>query len=294
MTPLAAFVKLSRPIFLAGGALGVTLGAAMAARSHHHLVPATLLHTQVAVTAFQLMTHYTNDYFDRPADAFAVRTIFSGGSGMLGAHLQPRVAIMAALACLATGAAALFALFVEGAHLATLIGILIALGAWCYSSPPVRLLARGLGEIDSALVVGMLVPLFAYTASGAAVSSGTLLAVLVPVCAMFILMICVEVPDLDADARGSKRNLLVRYGPTMAPRAIAVSALAMASLALFLSRTGGPPLLASATLPPLLACAFVLRELDRRPSRHGRIAAGGVAVFVATTLGCAIAYGVGA
>jgi len=291
VTPFAAFVRLSRPIFLGGGVLGVTLGAVMAARAHHHLVPATLVFTQVAVTAFQLMTHYTNDYFDCHADAFAARTAFSGGSGILGEHLPARVARIAALGCFVVGITALFVLFVEGNRLAALIGISIALGALCYSSPPLRLLARGLGELDAALVVGMLVPLFAYTASGATVSGGTLVGLLLPTCAMFILMICVEIPDVEADARGGKRNVLVRFGPAIAPLAITATTVAMVAIAVLLSRSGGPPLLGAAMLPALVICAFVLHEeRGRHPSRDGHIAAGGVAVFVAATLGCAVAY----
>jgi len=39
---------------------------------------------QVGVSAIQLMTHFVNEYYDAPRDALvAIRTLFSGGSGVL-------------------------------------------------------------------------------------------------------------------------------------------------------------------------------------------------------------------
>src|SRR5262245_35111157 len=68
---LWSFVRLGRPKFLVGGFVLYGLGAAVARQRGGGAaaidVGAYLL-GQGAITAFQLMTHYANDYFDLAAD----------------------------------------------------------------------------------------------------------------------------------------------------------------------------------------------------------------------------------
>jgi len=65
------FIRLGRPIFLGGGFMLFGLGAVMAWYSGARMNLATLLGGQIAVTAIQLMTHYSNEYFDLAADTCA-------------------------------------------------------------------------------------------------------------------------------------------------------------------------------------------------------------------------------
>ena len=62
------FIRLGRPLFLLGGVLFYWLGAAMALFSGVSLDLRVLLLGQVVVTASQIMTHYSNDYYDLAAD----------------------------------------------------------------------------------------------------------------------------------------------------------------------------------------------------------------------------------
>jgi hypothetical protein len=149
---LAAFVRLTRPLFLYGGFAGVALGAAVAVWSGHRLDAATYAWAQAAVTAFQLMVHYANDYFDRDGDRAGARTSWSGGSGVLAeGTLPPHVALVAALVCASAGAAASAHFALAGNAVAAAIGIAIgaalvgvfraaaALGGarrWARSTPP--------------------------------------------------------------------------------------------------------------------------------------------------------------
>ena len=256
MRRLRAFVRLSRPLFLYGGFAGVALGAAVAAWTGHRLDGTTYLWAQGLVTAFHLMVHYANDYFDQECDAGATRTAWSGGSGILTAgELPPRVALTAALVCAALGLAASARFALSGNLAVAGLGVAIFVFAWCYSAPPVRFAARGLGELDTALVVAVLVPCAGYAAFTGRVDGPILTAVLAPAGAMLAMMLCVELPDAEADAFAGKRNVVVRLGPARAWRFITATALFAAAVAIGLSlriHAG----LATLALAPLAASAF--------------------------------------
>jgi 1,4-dihydroxy-2-naphthoate octaprenyltransferase len=289
VTALLAFIRLTRPLFLFGGFAGVALGAAVAARAGSRLDLATYLWAQALVTAFQLMVHYANDYFDREGDAHAQRTPWSGGSGVLPSGALPaRVALVAALACAALGLAAALRFALAGDAAAGLLGVAIFALAWSYSGPPLRLAARGLGEIDTALVVAVLVPAASYAAFTGRLDAALASAVVAPAAAMFAMMLCVELPDAGADLAAAKRTLVVRWGPARTWQVVAVVtvlAIATAVAETLRLRTGG----AFALLPATGAAAALVRRclFDPRPAS---IAFWGVASYATLTAGLAAAY----
>ena len=290
MRVLAAFVRLSRPLFLYGGFAGVALGAAVAASSGHRVEPWAYAWTQTLVTAFQLMVHYANDYFGRHGDRARERTAWSGGSGVLveGA-LPPRVALIAALACAAAGVAATVHFALSGNGTVAGAGVAIGLLSWAYSAPPLRLAGRGWGELDSALVVAVLVPLAAYAAFGGAVDRALARAVGAPFFAMLAMMLCVELPDAGSDLAAQKRTLVVRFGIAQSWRAL--MALIAVTLTLTVSvvvRLGTPAGIA-ATVPAAAAGAWLLWRTYRDP-RPAALAFWGVAYYAATVTGLAAAY----
>lgn len=218
MTALRAFISLSRLTFLLGGFLGCALGVAVARSEHQPLSLGAYLAAQWLIASFHLMTHYSNEYFDREADRSSVRTAFSGGSGVLvSGALAPAVALRAALVCAVSGALAACWFALAGNAVTAALGVAIGALAWAYSAPPLRLLGRGLGEATTSLVVGSLVPIVGYAAQTGAVDGTAVSATLPPALAMFAMMLAVEVPDLASDASSGKRNLLVRYGPQLFP-----------------------------------------------------------------------------
>ncbi|MBA3463796.1 MAG: UbiA family prenyltransferase, partial [Deltaproteobacteria bacterium] len=133
VSSVLAFLRLGRPLFLGGGFLLYGLGAVIAAYSGHPIDLHRYILGQCAVTAFQWMTHYANDYFDYEADvANKTPTKWSGGSRVLPDGLLPRrVALIAALVLLAIGAG-VSALVVreEGSSLPILIAMAVL--AWVY------------------------------------------------------------------------------------------------------------------------------------------------------------------
>jgi 1,4-dihydroxy-2-naphthoate octaprenyltransferase len=287
---LLAFVRLTRPLFLYGGFAGVALGAAVAAWAGRPIDLPTYAWAQALVTAFHVMVHYGNDYFDRECDAGGRRTAWSGGSGVLaGGALQPRIALIAALICAALGAVAIARFALAGDAVVAWLGIAILVLAWCYSAPPVRLVARGLGELDVVLVVAVLVPCLGYAAFTGRIDETILTVVLGPAGAMFAMMLCVELPDAASDDAVGKRTLVVRWGPARSWQIASAAALASFTivLALGLRRNAGISLLA--LLPAAgFALALVRRaSIDPRPASMALL---GVAYYATAVTGLAAIY----
>jgi 1,4-dihydroxy-2-naphthoate octaprenyltransferase len=204
-----AFLLLSRPHFLLGGALMFALGASLA----DGVEVGAYLMGQAMVTAAQVTAHYVNEYADLEADrSVAHRTLFSGGSGVLvSGRLAPTVAIRAA--AVSSLLAVVLAGFVATRSVAAALLGLAALGvSWAYSMPPLRLLGTGYGELATSLVVAVAVPLTGLTVHDSAIVADLwwATAVLLPI--HIAMMLGFELPDLESDAAAGKQGLAVRVG----------------------------------------------------------------------------------
>lgn len=292
---IVAFLRLSRLKFLVGGFLGFGLGAAIASYEGAALTPGRYALGQALVTAFHLMTHYSNDYFDRASDARTTRTAFSGGSGALvDGSLPPVVALVAALVCLAVGLALTVAFALREEWTMTILGIAIAGLAWSYSSPPLRLLATGAGEATTALVVAVLVPLAGYATFMDRIDVLSVLSTLPLAAAMIAMMLCVEFPDVEADAATGKRNLVVRLGRAGSVRLIYGAIVAVAvglAVAVFF---GAPARLALVAIVVLGGGGALFSALATgrytTPRENAAIAFRGVVLYISTAIAALLAY----
>ena len=295
---LRAFARLSRAKFLVGGLAAGGLGTAGAGYAVGAVDWRAYALAQATFSALHVMVHFANDYFDREGDAHGVPTPYSGGSGVVtSGELPPVVALVAALgaaACAVLGAGALLGIGrPEAAAVAIGAGVL----AWAYSAPPLRLLARGFGELDTALVVATLVPLGTFLAQARTPNVAFVASTLPSAAAMFAMMLAVEYPDVAADRRCGKRNLVVRLGIGPARRlGVAAVGLAFAATALAVVGFGAPPALALVQIVALplglgLARAFLARSVvegDRGADEA--LAARGVAFFFVLTVCALLAY----
>ena len=281
-----SFLQLTRPVFLLGGALLYALGAAIAHTAGVSIDWGRYALGQVIVTSVQVMTHYANEYFDAEADRVigANRTWFSGGSGVLAeGRLSPHIALRAARISAGVAIAAIgIALPIEPA--VSLVGGLALLGGWFYSAPPVRLVASGFGELATALMVSLLVPLTAVLMQRSPIGA-PLLAVALPLALINLAMqLAFEFPDFDADREMGKRTLTVRLGRDRAVHlhnALLASAFAAAWIA---SASGwiDPRVAAWMLLTAPLAAwqvAGVLWRARRGWRGYGLMTAGGVGLF---------------
>ena len=229
MTALAspiALLKLGRPHFLIGGLLLFALGSVLAAVQGVAINWQRYFWGQATITAAQWMTHYSNDYFDLDADrANSTPTRWSGGSRVLvNGLVAPRVALAASgvLGTAALIAACNLAARPDSPPLVLPLALLIVVLSWCYSSPPLRLLSRGLGEVTTACVVTLLTPLFGFYVQRGGVSPLLLLACFPLCCLQFAMLLTIELPDAAGDGAQGKRTLVVRRGAEWAARCAAV------------------------------------------------------------------------
>jgi 1,4-dihydroxy-2-naphthoate octaprenyltransferase len=289
LSRVLAFVKLGRPVFLVGGFVLYGLGAALAAYAGAELDWARYFWGQLAVTAIQLATHYSNDYFDVAADRFnQTPTRWSGGSRVLvDGALPRRVALVTAgvLTAIALGTVAKFSTPYFPHSVAPGVLLMIAL-SWSYSAPPLRLCANGLGELTTAAVVTFLVPWLGFVLQMGITWPFVPLA-LVPLCAFqFVMLLAIEFPDAAGDALARKRTLVVLLGGAWAAR-LYVLIVCAAYLSLpVLVHYGMPPRLAfavAATSP--LAAWQVTRVAGgawREPERWESVGFASVALVVST------------
>ena len=288
--PIAAFLWLTRPIFLLSGVVLYALGGQVARYQGVEIDWEVYLLGQLAVTAVQLVGQYVNEYFDVETDRLAAhRTLFSGGSGVLSAGVLPRrVALIAALVCGAIGISAMVALAVsfDAVPLSWLVFLLALAGAWAYSGPPVSLESSGIGELTTSLIVALLVPSMAYTLQTASISLLVVLAAVPLVSLHWAMVVAFEFPDYDADRKAGKRTVLVRLGHKRTASLHLVTTmgafgLLIASTVISVPWTVAAP--AMAMLPFAGVVVFLVRKAARgEQAPYGWLTFGAVSLFAIT------------
>jgi 1,4-dihydroxy-2-naphthoate octaprenyltransferase len=291
------FLRLSRPFFLLGGFLLFALGASMAASAGHAIAIALYLQGQAIVSMLQLAVHFSNEYFDAHGDALnRQRTAFSGGSGVLGAQGLPRpVALSSAVVCLALGALVAGRMILAGGipSLSWLVLAAMSIGAWFYSAPPVRLMSTGVGEIAASLVVGALVPIYAYALQAGSPDSRLVTALAPLVLLHFAMLLTLEVPDQDSDRGAGKRTLVVRWGVPTALQlhaALVVGALILLGMGVLASRLPLSPAGLAVLATAALAHLWQVRRTAPEAHAWRWVAGAGVGLFALTALAEAVGF----
>jgi 1,4-dihydroxy-2-naphthoate polyprenyltransferase len=209
-----AVVKLGRPHFLVGGVALHSLGIALANANGSFDSMAVAVWGQLAVSSIQLMTHYSNDYFDVGTDlANATPTRWSGGSRVLPSGVLPPVAaLIAALVAAAFAVVAMVGMATVLEHRAALVMLAIMLAwSWSYSSPPLRLHSRGLGELTVVAVVAIGTPMVGYVAQSGRVDVAAL-AMCTPLALLQLVMVLtIELPDEASDRQHHEGGAMLEY-----------------------------------------------------------------------------------
>jgi 1,4-dihydroxy-2-naphthoate octaprenyltransferase len=296
-------MRLGRPLHLLGGVGLHGLGVLFALTQGGSFSWPALLWGQLAISATQWVTHFSNEYFDLEADrahTATTRPRWSGGSGVLPeGEIPPVWALRAAWVAVAVALVSDLVLATEIRPGATtwvlLLGALAM--AWSYSGPPAFLHRRGVGEPVGALLVAGLTPLVGFHLQGGSGLAVATAAVAPLLCLQLAMLITVSLPDREGDAAAGKGTWAVLFGPVAAER------IAAASIALALML---PPVLATlGVLPwPMAAAAllwtpfamrqalWLLQSAGRDPQRWDRVGfwAIGLVIGPALTMNLVLAW----
>lgn len=281
---LRAFVLLSRPHFLVGGAVLYAVGAF----SGEVTDLSDYLLGQGMVTSVQVTAHYVNEYADVDADRLvANRTMFSGGSGILSSErMEPVIALRAAW--VSSGIASLFAGLVANASpAASVLGLLALALSWAYSMPPVRLLDTGWGELVTSVVVAALVPSVGALVNDETIGSQLIWATAVLVPVHLAMMLAFELPDIDSDRAAGKTVLAVRIGRRAATTLFSVflaAATLVGLIGTLLDAFDRAWWLPPAALPATVAVTAGLR------GRYHLLTWGAVVILMAVAVGLIIGF----
>ena len=213
---LINIIKLGRLRFLWLGFSLYLLGTLLALASGAAFGLDRFIFGYVVLMTGHLSVHYSNDYYDYEADSRTKSGTLSGGSGILPKHPELRPFARWFGLSLAVLSVVLGIIFtIVFAFPLTYLGFTIFgnLLSWYYTAPPVRLAYRGFSELATMTAVGFLMPAIGdFTQFGMAFSP-LFLVCLVPLLLYSLSFIVnVEVPDMEGDLAGGKRNFVARNG----------------------------------------------------------------------------------
>ncbi len=208
------FLRATRLPFLTATFVPILLGIAVAAWTNGFSWWLALL-TLVGGACIHLGLNVANDVFDTTSGADAANvnpTQFSGGSRVVhyGLLTLREITLLAAGFYAVGIGIGVYLAATRGWDLLWL-GIAGALLSVFYTAPPLKLVHRGLGEIDVFLGFGPIMVLGAYFVQAQEFDLEPLL-VSIPVGILIALVLYVnEVPDRPADEAAAKRTLPVRF-----------------------------------------------------------------------------------
>lgn len=210
MNTLLALWRMARPLQLVSILLVYLTGNFAALAQGTGLSLSRLIWGWVALLLISISIHYANEYADYETDRLTSRTAFSGGSGVLPSGMISRSAAWRAAqyALLIGLSIALAGVFIGAMTLASLIILLMgAFGGWMYSVGPLKLAWRGWGEVDNALLGGLLLPLYGFSTQSGAISGLAMVSFLPFTLLVFTNLLATTWADRQADAMVGKRTL---------------------------------------------------------------------------------------
>lgn len=201
--------------------------------------------------------HYANEFADYETDSYSTPTLYSGGSGVL-----PRGNVPRHLALYAGWVALIicFGLTLLGHRLgalnttALLCLVLGAFGGWMYSLPPLRLAWRGWGELDNALLGGLLLHIYGFVILSDQITIEIILLCLPFTLLTFNNLLATTWADKHADTMAGKYTLATRLPSVQLRRLYSAAAICAFMLLLLLHGRviPGPVVYASLLAMPLV------------------------------------------
>ncbi len=188
----------------------------------------------VAVFLIIAACHLLGEAFDTREDILTLetgRTKFSGGTLMVATGRIPaKAAITVALSSLGVALVLGLAIcLITGNWLLMWLGCIGGLSAVIYSTPPIRVSKRGLGELLIAFVYGWLIIVTGYATASGVIPTDSYILCLPLAFSIFNVILLNEFPDYEPDKVTGKRNLVVRFGRENAASLYGLAALLVAA-----------------------------------------------------------------
>ncbi|MDH3364425.1 MAG: prenyltransferase [Thermoplasmata archaeon] len=210
-----ALVKMARPLIIVAGIISYALGLAMAQYEMGAVdLAAAFLGFVILISAI-MMAHYADEYADVDTDSLTARTIVTGGSGVLISKQVPRSLALNAAVVSFGSAMILTAVGITSGILYPVTGLVVVsglAGGWIYSMSPMRLIRRGWGELDNAILGGFLMPLLALASQTSEIPARAVLWCVPVFLIVMANLLGIHWADMMADRQSGKLTLVVRLG----------------------------------------------------------------------------------
>ncbi|MFO7568886.1 MAG: prenyltransferase [Smithellaceae bacterium] len=297
---IQGWIILSRPPFHITAILPFILGTFLAYRINGAFNPEVFVLGVIGVICVMISTHHAGEYFDLAEDTIAARqhnNPFAGGTRMIPqGKMPPRVALVTSIVCFGLAAAVGLVLqFIYKTGPWTLVlGGLGALPGFFYSTEPIRLIKRGVGELFIGFCFGWLPVAASYY-----IQTATIAPIIhwmwMPIgFSIFNVILLNEYPDYEADEATGKRTLLCRIGKARG-KAVYIAFNLLTCLTMLISPIWGVPFRVVFFYLPFVAVALfivfsLLRNHHLDEKKLQKLCGMNIIVNLGTSLAYILAY----
>lgn len=215
---IKSWLQLSRLPFHLVGVLPFILGTMHAWRLYGKFSLPVFILSVIAVVLIMLATYYAGEYFDIKEDTISSkleRNAFSGGSQTIVKNLLPHhhAKIASLITLFLAGIVGLVIQFYYKTGIWTIpLGVIGMFCGFFYSTPPIRFVKRGVGEILIGFCYGWLPVATAFYLQTSRFDN-IIHFISIPIATTIFNVIFInEFPDYPADFIEGKKNLLIRVG----------------------------------------------------------------------------------
>ena len=293
---IKSWFALSRPPFHTVGILPFILGTILAYKINFSFSLEVFILGVSGVILIMLSTYHMGEYFDYREDEISKRLYeskFAGGSGVIQAGGMSRsVALWTGIiSFLLAGIIGVILQFVLKTGPYTLLwGCLGAFPGFFYSTRPIRLVQRGIGEIFIGFCYGWLPVASAYYIQTGAIHP-VIHWITIPIgLTIFNVIFLNEYPDYESDKATGKKNMLYRLGKEKGNFLYVVFSLLASALVLSSPFWGTPFKVIYFYLPVLAISLFIVVMMLRGKYEDRKILEKLCGLNIAVNLGTSLAY----
>lgn len=229
---LVTWFKAARAPFLVVSLLPALLGGAISA-SRFPIHMGIFIAAVIGVVMAHSAADFIDDYFDYKKGNLGNKVEQFHDSPLIDQKVTLKQVLIAIIICLAISLATGLYVFIQAGMPVIWMVIIGAFIVFFYTSPPVMLNYRGLGETAIFLAFGPMIVLGVYVALTGSFAWEPLIVSLIPGIFTMVIVLVSNTYDFHDDVKSGKRTFAVRFGQASAVRLMAVTSV-IAYLAIIL------------------------------------------------------------